>query len=270
MGILYWLDDTEAYARMIERVRPFAETHGSAEQRMSFFLSLLGWSLRRDRYVADDQTLEYARAAYAIARADPSTWRWAVFNYAFTLLWHGDLDEATAMLRESLRTAEQCGDTELRSRSLTYLMVAARKRGDVDGVRKAIPSVTEQAREASLPEYEAMAIANRAWVAWRSGQEETATTEAQAALEKWGKLPVRYWFDWMALWPLLAMTLACKQMEQAAEYARRMLPPPQQPLQEPVRTLVDSAVHAWDNGEPAETEELLRRAVRAAAYLGYL
>jgi class 3 adenylate cyclase/tetratricopeptide (TPR) repeat protein/DNA-binding XRE family transcriptional regulator len=270
MGILYWLDDTEAYARLIERVRPFAETHGSAEQRMSFFLSLLGWSLRRDRYVADDQTLEYARAAYAIARADPSTWRWAVFNYAFTLLWHGDLDEATAMLRESLRTAEQCGDTELRSRSLTYLMVAARKRGDVDGVRKAIPSVIKQAREASLPEYEAMAIANRAWVAWRSGQEETATTEAQAALEKWGKLPVRYWFDWMALWPLLAMTLACKQMEQAAEYARRMLPPPQQPLQEPVRTLVDSAVHAWDNGEPAETEELLRRAVRAAAYLGYL
>jgi hypothetical protein len=115
-----------------------------------------------------------------------------------------------------------------------------------------------------------MAIANRAWVAWRSGQEETATTEAQAALEKWGKLPVRYWFDWMALWPLLAMALACKQMEQAAEYARQMLPPPQQLLQEPARTLVDSAVHAWDNGQPAETEELLRRAVRAAADLGYL
>jgi len=115
-----------------------------------------------------------------------------------------------------------------------------------------------------------MAIANRAWVAWRGGQEETATAEAQAALEQWGKLPLRYWFDWMALWPLLAMSLACRQMEQAAEYARQMLPPPQQPLQEPARTLVDSAVHAWDNGRPAETEELLHRAVRAAADLGYL
>ncbi len=270
MGILYWLGATEAYALLMERVRPFAEAHGSAEQRMSFFLSLQGWSMRRDRFVASDQTLEYARAAYAIARADPSSWRWAVFNYAFALLWHEDLDEATAMLRQSVRTAEQCGDTELRSRSLTYLMVAARKLGDVDGVRKAIPSVIEEAREASLPEYEAMAIANRAWVAWRSGQEETATADAQAALEKWGKLPRRYWCDWMALWPLLAMALASKQVQQAAEYACQMLSSSQQPLREPAQTLLDSAVHAWDNGQLAETEELLRRAAQAAGDLGYL
>jgi hypothetical protein len=174
------------------------------------------------------------------------------------------------MLQESLRESEQRGEAELRSRATTYLMAAMRRRGDVDGVRKAIPSVIEQAHEASLPEYEAMAIANRAWVAWRSGEEEAAVTDAQAALEKWEKLPVRYVFDWMALWPLLAMGLASQRMAQAAEYARRMLPPPQQLLQEPVRTLVDSAVHAWDNGQAAETEELLRRAIRAAGGLGYL
>ena len=61
----------------------------------------------------------------------------------------------------------------------------------------------------------------------------------------------------MALWPLLAIALASGQIEQAAEYARGMLPPPQQLLQEPVRTLVEDAVHAWDAGQPAETEELL-------------
>jgi len=88
--------------------------------------------------------------------------------------------------------------------------------------------------------------------------------------EKWEELPVRYVFDWMALWPLLAMALASQRIEQAAECARGMLPAPQQPLQEPARTLVDSAVHAWDNGQPAETEELLHRAVQAAADLGYL
>jgi class 3 adenylate cyclase/tetratricopeptide (TPR) repeat protein len=270
MGILYWLNDTGAYARLIERVRPFAETHGSAEQRMSFFLSLVGWSLRRSRYEVDDQTLEYARAANDIARSDPSSWRWAVFNYAFALLWHEDLDEATALLRESLRIAEQCGDTELRSRSLTYLMVAARKRGDVEEVRAAIPSVIDRAREASLLEYEAMAIASRAWVAWRSGEEETAVTDAQAALEKWGKLPLGYFFDWMALWPLLAKALVSRNIEEAAEYARRMLSPPQQTLREPVRGLVDAAVHAWDSCQAGETEELLCRAVQEADDLGYL
>jgi class 3 adenylate cyclase/tetratricopeptide (TPR) repeat protein len=270
MGILYWLSDTEGYGQLIERVRPFVESHGSAEQRMGFFLSLLGWSLRRDRMAAGDQALEFAEAAYAIAQADPPSARWAVFNYAFALLWHGDLDEATAVLRESLRHAEQCGDAELRSRSLTYLMVVARMRGDVKAVRAAIGPVIEQARAASLPEYDAMAIANRAWVAWRSGDEETAAKDAQAALEMWEGLPVRYFYAWMALWPLVAMALASGRARQAAEYARGMLRPPQQLLREPVWTLLEDAVQAWDSGQPDETGDLLRRATRAAGDLGYL
>ena len=158
----------------------------------------------------------------------------------------------------------------MKSRATTYLMVARRKQGDVEGVREAIPSVIEQAREAALPEYEAMATANRAWVAWRCGEEQAAATDAQAALETWEKLSPRYFTDWMALWPLIAMALSSHRITQAAEYARRMLPAPQQPLPEPAWTLVNSAIHAWDNGQPAETEEMLRRAVRAAADLGYL
>jgi tetratricopeptide (TPR) repeat protein len=272
MGIQYWLNDVEGYARLIEKVRPVVEAHGSAEQRASFFLSLLLLSLRRDRYLPSDETLEIARAVSAAVQeseASPLWWA-AVFNLGFALLWHGDLDEATALLQESLRDAERRGDAATRSRSLTYLMVAGRKRGDVDGVRKAIGTVIERAREASLPEYEAMAIANRAWVAWRSGEEEKAAADALTALEMWEKLPVRYPCDWMALWPLLAMALAAQRPDQAVKYARGMLPPPQQLLQEPVRTMVEDAVHAWDTGQPAETEEQLRRAVHAASDLGYL
>jgi hypothetical protein len=92
------------------------------------------------------------------------------------------------MLQDCLREAERRGDATITSRATTYLMVAMRKQGDVDGVRKVITSVIERAREASLPEYEAMAIANRAWVAWRRGEEETAAADAQAAL---GKRPAR-------------------------------------------------------------------------------
>ena len=69
---------------------------------------------------------------------------------------------------------------------------------------------------------------------------------------------------------LVAIGLASQHIEQATEYARRMLPPPQQLLQQPARTLTEDAVHAWDAGQPAETEQLLHRAVRAAGDLGYL
>jgi eukaryotic-like serine/threonine-protein kinase len=269
MVVLYWLDETEAYARLIEQVRPFVEAHGSAEQRANFLINANQLAIRRDRYLLADDTLELARAAYAAAQeSEPSPW--AAFVLGFSLLWHGDLDEATVVLRESLAEAERRGDVSVQSRALTYLMVALRKRGDVDGVREAIPAVIERAREASLPEYEAMAIANSAWVAWRSGEQETSAAEAQAALEEWEQLPVRYPFDWMALWPLLAMALVSQRIAQAAECARRMLPPPQQPLREPARALVEDAVRAWDAGQTAETEELLHRAVHAAGELGYL
>jgi eukaryotic-like serine/threonine-protein kinase len=128
----------------------------------------------------------------------------------------------------------------------------------------------EQAREASLPEYEAMAIANRARMTWRAGDEETATTDALSALDTWEALPVRYFYEWMALSPLVAMSLAAERTDEAAGYARRMLPPPQQLLQQPARDLVEHAVQAWDTGKPAEAAELLRTAVRAAGDLGYL
>jgi class 3 adenylate cyclase/tetratricopeptide (TPR) repeat protein len=269
MGVLYWLNDIEGYARLIDQLKPFVEEHGSAEQRKSFYLSLAGLSLRRDRYSAAAETVEFARAGYAGAQeADPSLRGWAGFNLGFTLLWHGDLDEATEMLRGTLTEAEQGGDAALRSRSLTYLMVAARMRGDVAEVRQAIGPVIEQAREASLPEYEAMAIANRAWMAWRSGNDDEATADAQAALRMWRGLAVRYWFDWMALWPLAAMALACGRVDEAIEHARGMLPPPQQPLHEAVRTRVEAAVRAWDEG--AEAAEPLRLAIEAAREHGYL
>jgi class 3 adenylate cyclase/tetratricopeptide (TPR) repeat protein len=271
MSVLYWLDDTETYVRLVEQVRPFVEAHGSAEQRAGFLLRALELAMRQRRFLLRDETLELARAAYAAAQvAEPSPFWWAVFDLGFALLWHGDLDEATVVLRESLAEAKRRGDMTVRSRALTYLMVAGRKRGDVEGVRDAVGPVIERAREASLPEYEATAIANRAWVAWRSGDEEAAATDAHAALHMWEGLPVRYAFDWMALWPLLAMALTSGRVGEAAEYARGMLLPSQQLLQQPAATLVEDAVHAWDAGQPADAGELLHRAVGAAGDLGYL
>jgi class 3 adenylate cyclase/tetratricopeptide (TPR) repeat protein len=271
MGVLYWLNDTETHAGLIDRVRPFVEAHGSAEQRTNFLLSLVEMALLRERYLLSDETVGLARAAHDAAQeVEDSPFWWAVFDLGFVLLWHGDLDEATAVLAESLAESERRGDATTRSRALTYLMAAARKRGDADAVREAVGPVIERAREASLPEYEAMAIANRAWVAWRTGKHDDAATDAQAAVRIWEGLPVRYFFDWMALWPLLAIALTSQRIGEAVNHARGMLAPRQQRLQEPAPTLLEDAVRAWEAGQPAEAGESLRRAVSAAGDLGYL
>jgi class 3 adenylate cyclase/tetratricopeptide (TPR) repeat protein len=271
IGVAYWLNDTDELARLIERARPLVEAHGAAEQRANFYFGIAQLSVRRSRYIVTSEALEFMWAGHAAAQeVTPEPLWWAGFMVGVTLLWHGDLDQAAAMLEETLQEAERRGQAEFRSRCLTFLMAVARKRGDVDGVREAVGPVIEQARKASLPEYEAMAIANRAWVAWRMGDEEKAATDALAALEMWAGLPVRYFYDWMALWPLVAMALAAGRVEEAAGHVRDMLPPPQQLLHEPARTLAENAVRAWDAGRPADAEDLLRRAVSAAGDLGYL
>ena len=272
MPVLYWLGDTDRHAQLIEQVRPVIERHGSAEQRTRFLLDSLGFAMRRERYLLSDETLQLARAADAAAReAGPSSpYWWAVFELGFALLWHGDLDEATVTLRKSLAEAERRGDSATRTRALTYLMVADRRRGDVAAVRTAIGPLIEQAREAALPEYEAMAVANRAWVAWRNGEEEQATADALGALDTWRRLPFRYIFDWTALWLLVAVAVASGRVGDAVEHARGMLAPQQMLLQEPVRTAVGNAVGAWDAGEPAAAEGRLRQALRAASEAGYL
>jgi len=115
-----------------------------------------------------------------------------------------------------------------------------------------------------------MAVANRAWAAWRNGEEEQATADALGALDTWRRLPFRYIFDWTALWPLVAMAVASGRAGEAVEHARGMLAPQQMLLQEPARTAVGNAVGASDACEPAETERWLRQALRAASEAGYL
>jgi hypothetical protein len=115
-----------------------------------------------------------------------------------------------------------------------------------------------------------MAVANGAWAAWRNGEEEQAAADALAALDTWRRLPFRYIFDWTALWPLAAMAVASGRVAEAVEHARGMLAPQQMLLQQPVRTAVGNAVGAWDAGEPAATEQWLRKAVHAAGEAGYL
>jgi hypothetical protein len=140
MSVLYWLNDTETYARLIEQVRPFVEAYGSAEQRAGFLINMLGFLLRRDRYRVTDGTVEIARAVYAAAQeAEPSPFWWAVFELGFALLWHGDLDEADVALRESLTEGVRRGDLSLQSRARTYLMITGRKRVTSRGYARQSP-----------------------------------------------------------------------------------------------------------------------------------
>ncbi|MGQ0668365.1 MAG: ATP-binding protein, partial [Actinomycetota bacterium] len=270
MSVYYWLEDLGAFADLIKRVRPIVE-RGSPEQRAGFYGALLTYCLRRDRYVVSDEALGYARANLAAAEQVGERSRaWALFHLGFTLLWAGRFDEVAEPLRTSLREAERMGDITLRSRARTYLMVLDRRRGDPQAVERAIEPVIEAARDASLPEYEAMALANRSWVHLQADDVAEAEADARAALDLWRALPVRYPFEWMALWPLIGIELGRGGVAEAVAWARDLFGQQQQPIATDLRSQLERAFHAWDAGNPGLAERELRGASHLARRLAHL
>ena len=272
ISALYWLGETDGMARLIDQVRPFVEGHGSAEQRSTFFGRLTTMALRRDRYIVTDETLELAQAGYAAAQQcdDPEILAWAPFTLGFTKLWRGELDEAVRLLEDSLHQSDRTGDVTLRSQSLTYILVARREQGDVEAVGVLIDRVARAGREASRPEYAGVALANRAWVAWRRGDLAQAESCGREALGIWEALPSRYPLAWMALWPLVGIAIEWSRMSEAVEHARSMLAPHQQVLPTVLQKGLVDTVEAWDAGRTRDAEVRLTQTMEVARRLACL
>ncbi|HEX5938413.1 MAG TPA: hypothetical protein VFZ75_12130, partial [Actinomycetota bacterium] len=266
MAVFYWVGDLEAYTELIDRVQPIVESRGTPLQRVEFFDSILTYRMRLERYVLSEETVEVARAALDAAErlGDDMRVAWSRFELGFALVWAGRPDEATDVLHATKLEADRMGDVVLRSRSLMYRLVAHRRRGDPTAVERAIDPVIEAARAASLPEYEAMAIANRSWVHGRNGRDSDAATDARAAVDLLRSLPIHYPFEWMALWPLLGVELRRGHTAEAVKCGRDMLDERQQPLPAELRANLEAAVEEWDDGRAEAALSALRSAVHLA------
>jgi DNA-binding SARP family transcriptional activator/tetratricopeptide (TPR) repeat protein len=275
MWMHYWLGQWRAISNLADQVRPVVEQRGTPSQCISYFLCLASMNNRRDRYVVSKTTLDLCRTALAISQEveDQGEIAWARFMLGFSQLWSGDLAGAEQQMQLALALAEDTGDVVHQSRCLTYLTILYRKRGEVRRARQYAVRGLAAAMAGKMVEYSGMTRANLAWVAWQEGDLAGAEAEGRAALELWQKLPAGHSscaFQWTALWPLLAVTLAQNQLSEASQYARALLEPTQQCLPEELTTLVQKAVHDWGSGASQEAALKLSQALELARELGYL
>jgi hypothetical protein len=115
-----------------------------------------------------------------------------------------------------------------------------------------------------MPEYTALAHANRAWLCWRrrdwAGVTQYATT-ALDLLHNQPHLPVQVAFAWTALWPLLAAALQHDALANAISLAHRLLDPPMQPPPADVAAELEAALAAWQADDADATRQALARAL---------
>lgn len=271
-SVYYWLADQTRYSQLIAAARPIVERRGSREQVIEFLGTVRASLWRRNKFVADDELIRLDRSLFEAEHdsSDEEVRAWAAFHHGFTLVWHRDLDEAESAFRESLAGAERVGSTLVKARSLTYLMVTARLRGDADAAASLVEPVRELAAEVGLPEYDAMALAVSAWAAYGRGDEAGASADATRALDIWAGLPNRYPVDWLACLPLLAAAVSSGRVGEARRWAQAMLEPDQQRLPDSLTSALGDGVRAAAAGEGEMALEHFATAVRAAREQGYL
>jgi tetratricopeptide (TPR) repeat protein len=263
---------------LLELSRPIVEPYATSRQRMRFLEGALVANLSRERYVVSEKALGYVEAQMAAAQesGDEFEIAGAHFEIGWVRLWHGDLEEAEAHLQAALAFAERTGVVEQQDmrggsvRSVTYLAVLYRKRGHVEQTQRLAKRALVAATAAQWPVYMATAQANLAWVAWRQGHDAEAQTQALAALDLWKQAPEVYAFQWLALWPLIALARRRNCLAEAIAYAHVLLNPQQQRLPDALVAPIEAAIQAADAGHQEALCTHLDQALGLAGPGGYL
>lgn len=268
----YWLAQWPDMDALVGKIEPVVRARGGADSRARFLMVSCLVHLRKDRYVVSDQMLADTVEALALSEQagslkDRIDQR---FEVGFLHLWRRELAQAEADLQAALKLAETSGAAWMRTLSLTYLTVLRRFQGDLAGVEALAARARSAALDSHMPDYVAAATANQAWLAWRHRVLDAAAGHGREALAQWRQSPLVYPFQWLALWPLIAVSLARQAHADAWALSEALLEPAQQRLPDALNDALQSAARAHAAGQSGEAHRHLSLAAAIAENLGYL
>jgi eukaryotic-like serine/threonine-protein kinase len=268
--LLYMRGETEKLVDLVGRLRRVVDAAGTASQRIRFFDTETLVELRRERYRGSQQAVERARRFLALVESESQPSARAHSGLGFVLLWQGQLDQAALHLTTALQMAQSSGDRARQSMALAYLGVLARKQGDVQRVQTLSGELRALATASANRSYLGVAMGNQAWVHLRRREVALARTLACSALEAWGGTDLgAYPFQWLALWPLLAVDLSVGRTDAAMRAARGLLATELQPPPQELVEGLEAACARWADGDAAGGSALLGRVVTDASAGGY-
>jgi len=270
--LFYWDNDLPAMNHVLQKVKLLIEQDGWDNQRLELLSIDYQYHLRLERYRLSQTTVDLARRRrdLCLATDDRSNITYANFQLGFALLWQGEAESAQQYLTAALTSAEAMGARTIQARCLTYLSIASRKLKQIEALHSQSENLLKLTEAIGEHAYQGVAWANKAWLAWRDGNAEQAVEFGQAAHNCWDKYPGAYVFFWLSLWPLLAVAVENRHLDEAQIRARGMLDSEQQPLLEPLPQLLSDAIQAYQVGDEPKAIRLFQQALEGAKQQGDL
>ena len=272
MHLFYWQGMVKEMRELADQYRAVIGERAAPVQQARF-LKMIALSMLMDsRFQPSHECVALAKRAVAASEEadDLAEAGHVTFTYGLIQVFRGDFEAAAKACAKALEFSERTGELVLQARSLTYLAVAYRRMNDWPNCKSAAERAFEISTRLAMVEYIAMATANLAWVAWRQNDHAKAEKLASEALNLWHGMEDPYSFDWMALWPLIAIAFARKDFSRAVEYARGLLDKNQHPLAENLTPIVRRTCEEWERGAEEIAIASFVSAIQAARDLAYL
>jgi hypothetical protein len=141
-------------------------------------------------------------------------------------------------------------------------MLAQRRLDNEEQIQNLVLRHHPVSAQAGNPNYRGVLQSCEAWLSYKAGDMASAVHHGQEALTTWGSSP--YPFTFAALWPLIAAALQQGQMQDAVDYAVRLIDPSQRPLSNDLMAEIQRAIDAWDVGDTAVCRQHLQSAIALA------
>jgi hypothetical protein len=273
LQVYYWANLPDRMEALIQKIEGLVASIGQVGQQ-NLLLSLRPQArMRRERLRFSMETVQLVRQRLEQAEKldDPFNLAEAQFNYAFTLLWHGDPLTGRDWMERSNESLARMGARLPQLRCLAYLSVISRKLHEPEKMRKELPPLLELARAINDHSYLGISLANQGWLAWQDGDANQAEQSCQEALATWMNAPG---YAWRALadWVLLAIALSQDDVSKSEAAARALMDPNPtlQALAEPMSSLLGKALAACDAGDRTTALDLFKSVLEAARTAGEL
>jgi tetratricopeptide (TPR) repeat protein len=266
----YWRWNADEMTALLDELAPVVAVHGNVWQKAEYMDCIIRRNDVRSRFAPDDQTIQLAQERMQLLNdtCDLNASAQGHSTLGFVLFFARRFDDADRHLRQAVEKASQTGDHTILLISLCYLSLTHRCQGRVDEVRSDTENLAAALAKSSIPDYEGIVLANRAWLAYKTGHKSEAVKAAREAREVWASRPNSY----PAQWPALSVSLACAVEDQdeidALLHAQTLLQNALTALEAGVTTALQTVVAS--NRGPGQLLPLCRRAVDAMHKAGYL
>jgi DNA-binding response OmpR family regulator len=267
----YHAGEIEELETLLADVRTAVAAHGTPEQTLELEQLLFRADLRRNRFVANAETITIAHRCAEHLRATGSARALLDAEMNLVLAYVLSPEErvhAYGHLMCYWELAKHNHDVRAQVYALGALAFWHRLRGDVERVREYSMQHLAMSEDRHLVAYEAEARGDLAWVAWRTNDTQTTRTYGSAGLKELEQQIPRSAFEWHVRWPLLGLSLADGDAKEAVRHGRAMLHPSQQKMPDDLEDTLSRFVQECDRRtRPTTTAQEL---TAVAASYGYL